>query len=152
MKNLLVLVSDVKDKGRIIKEGESYVCEALADIAKSQDLSISYKLSDCEEEILLEASIEGKIELECYRCLENVALLVNINICESYPATEENIDIAAIANELIVLELPMQPLCDENCKGLCAVCGKNKNLNPCECRQEIIDPRWEKLRQVIKKD
>jgi uncharacterized protein len=152
MKNLLVLVSEVKDKGKIIKEGENYVCEALSDITKSQYLSISYKLSDCEEEILLEATIEGKIGLECYRCLENILLPVSVKICESYPATDESIDITAIANELMVLELPMQPLCDENCKGLCAACGKNKNSSHCECKQDIIDPRWEKLRQVIQKD
>jgi len=151
MKNLQVLVSDVKDRRKITKGPEPYFCEALSDITKSQDLSIRYTLSDCENEVLLEANVKGKLGLECNRCLEDMLLPVNIKICESYPAAQENIDINAIAGELLVLEIPMKPLCDENCKGLCAACGKNKNKTDCGCRQESMDTRWEELGKVLKK-
>lgn len=52
----------------------------------------------------------------------------------------------------IVLSLPMKSLCGEDCKGLCISCGVDMNKNPCECIQEDIDPRLEKLKKFFPKN
>lgn len=59
---------------------------------------------------------------------------------------EEDIDISEDIRQLISLSVPLKMLCSEKCKGLCPHCGKNLNFGGCDCKNEIIDPRWEKLK------
>ena len=49
---------------------------------------------------------------------------------------------------LLLLELPLAPLCSADCEGLCATCGVNRNLTRCECVTTEIDPRWAALRSL----
>jgi uncharacterized protein len=58
------------------------------------------------------------------------------------------IDIEPLAAEEVVLALPQFPLCSESCKGVCQHCGRNLNEGACECHVDVVDPRWEKLRQI----
>ncbi|SHH01794.1 uncharacterized protein SAMN02745221_01491 [Thermosyntropha lipolytica DSM 11003] len=103
------------------------------------------------------------VVFECARCLEEFIFPVNIelnfNIADTVyrnDFTEEEVvfvsgdelDITSYLEEEILLSLPMQPLCDENCQGLCAGCGANLNLESCRCSEKEIDPRWEKLKQL----
>lgn len=48
--------------------------------------------------------------------------------------TGDEIDVSALVQEQILLTLPSRPLCSEDCRGLCAQCGTNLNLQRCECR------------------
>ena len=59
-----------------------------------------------------------------------------------------DIDIAEDIRETILLALPLKLLCQPDCKGLCPQCGANLNLESCSCPTEIVDPRWEKLKQL----
>ncbi|MFR1639226.1 MAG: YceD family protein [Eggerthellaceae bacterium] len=43
------------------------------------------------------------------------------------------IDLEPLVKAALLLEFPLVPLCDEDCKGLCASCGANLNEGPCEC-------------------
>ncbi len=44
------------------------------------------------------------------------------------------LDLAERILEEVILTIPIQPLCRENCLGLCPICGENKNINPCNCK------------------
>ena len=57
-------------------------------------------------------------------------------------------DLKPLVEELIVSETPFNVLCDEECQGLCAICGSDLNTGSCGCREDNIDPRWEKLKQL----
>lgn len=59
------------------------------------------------------------------------------------------IDLDALLQEDILLELPTKFLCSEDCKGLCPACGKNLNEGPCGCSMRQIDPRLAVLKQLI---
>lgn len=63
---------------------------------------------------------------------------------------EERIDLSQMIVEQIVLSLPMKPLCKSECRGLCALCGANRNLVSCDCAQEEPDPRWAPLKTFQK--
>jgi len=52
--------------------------------------------------------------------------------------------------EQFFLALPMKPLCREDCKGLCPVCGINRNRETCTCQSEWVDPRLEPLRHLTR--
>jgi len=52
-------------------------------------------------------------------------------------------ELEQILREQILLALPMQRVCNEACKGICPVCGKNRNEAACECKAAARDDRWE---------
>jgi uncharacterized protein len=59
---------------------------------------------------------------------------------------EDTIDLGELVREQLYLALPMKPLCEEACKGLCPQCGTNLNRGACDCRQDWHDPRLEALK------
>jgi uncharacterized protein len=58
------------------------------------------------------------------------------------------LDLEPTLREQILLALPMDALCSEACKGLCPNCGQNLNEATCDCRADVADPRWAKLREL----
>ena len=53
-----------------------------------------------------------------------------------------------ILREQVLLALPMQRVCNEACKGICPLCGKNRNETTCDCHVEAADDRWGALRNL----
>jgi uncharacterized metal-binding protein YceD (DUF177 family) len=60
--------------------------------------------------------------------------------------SENTIDLGMIITEQISLHLPVKPLCGEGCIGLCGMCGKNRNVKICDCKDKKTDIRFEKLK------
>ena len=105
--------------------------------------------------------LEGRLQLryscECFRCLKPVSKDLNIKINESFTSSdnaEQNdlysfegkiLDTDKALRDNIILNLPMQNLCSERCKGLCEKCGANLNEMQCKCEDDEIDPRLEGL-------
>ncbi len=56
-----------------------------------------------------------------------------------------------VLREQVLLALPLKVTCREDCKGLCAHCGKNLNEGPCSCSTTVADPRWTALREIRSK-
>jgi len=53
-----------------------------------------------------------------------------------------------ILREQVLLALPMQRVCSEDCKGICPVCGRNRNEAACDCKVENSSDRWDALRNL----
>ena len=100
---------------------------------------------------------------ECGRCLDPVTVPVSIELCElyAYPDpderdADENDDVGRVEGDLIDLEprlrdavllaLPLRPVCQADCPGLCATCGARLADEPPGHGHDEIDPRWEALR------
>jgi len=60
----------------------------------------------------------------------------------------KTIDLDPIVREQVLLALPMNAVCREDCKGLCAQCGQNLNEKQCGCEQKVIDPRLAPLMNI----
>jgi uncharacterized protein len=60
----------------------------------------------------------------------------------------DGIEVGDILREQILLSLPMKPICREDCQGLCPHCGKNRNLETCDCESVLLDPRLEPLLKI----
>jgi uncharacterized protein len=60
----------------------------------------------------------------------------------------EGLELEDILLEQVVLALPMQRVCSESCKGICPVCGKNRNETACDCHVQKTDDRWSALRNL----
>ena len=104
----------------------------------------------------LQASIAGA----CMRCLKDAAPRVDVDAREvdrpgggdelSSPYLEdETLDLAAWARDALVLALPTQVLCREDCAGLCPVCAADLNdAGPEHAHERPPDPRWAKLGEL----
>lgn len=116
------------------------------------------RLESVVEGVLVTGSAAAATSLECSRCLTRFAGELEVDVCELFAApghTEGDDDVYRISGMEIELEpllrdalalaLPLKPLCNEACKGLCARCGRDLNEGPCECKDDEIDPRWAAL-------
>ena len=65
--------------------------------------------------------------------------------------SDEEIDIDQLITEQILLAVPMKPLCNSKCPGICPVCGKNLNEGKCNCKTDKVDPRLLPLERLKKK-
>jgi len=65
--------------------------------------------------------------------------------------TERSIPLRDLAAEQVQLAIPMKPLCDENCLGLCPKCGVNRNRERCNCDASMTDERWGALHEFREK-
>ena len=96
--------------------------------------------------------VEGKVRTElaglCGRCLEPVTKKIeNSGVCLFYGQPgEDELDITEDVRGEMLLELPMNLLCSEECRGLCPHCGKNLNRESCSCTgDDESDGRWAAL-------
>lgn len=93
----------------------------------------------------------------CRRCAEPVGGVLEVAVHERfgddpvaaadeelYPIADGDIDLEPLVRDAIVLELPMAPLCRDDCAGLCPQCGANRNDGTCGCVAPR-DPRWANL-------
>ena len=62
--------------------------------------------------------------------------------------TERSVPLRDLAFEQVQLSIPMKPLCDENCLGLCTHCGANRNRETCRCEESAVDARWGGLAEI----
>jgi uncharacterized protein len=121
-------------------------------------------------EVKLSGHLTAEIEAPCARCLKSVRLPIDSKFSERFvPAVSwraeelhelheedlnlavfdgEAIDLDDLVREEILLALPGHVLCSEDCRGLCPICGVDKNQNGCQCESKPVDSRWEKLREL----
>jgi DUF177 domain-containing protein len=112
----------------------------------------------------------AEIELTCSRCLEPFTAPVATDFDLSYVPRTENvgegekeveeddlatafyadheIDLGHLIAEQLQLTVPMKPLCDDACRGLCPQCGTNLNAGSCDCSQKWEDPRLAVLKNL----
>lgn len=141
------LISETEPLQRTV---EPYVSEALKDISKSQQLSVTFTVRKLESEFLVQGNVQGVVVLECCRCLEPARWDVQVAFAQSYTAEQTSIDIEPEVRDALVTSFPQKPLCREDCTGLCPVCGANKNKVACQCRQPDGDIRLTKLNEFFK--
>lgn len=104
-----------------------------------------------------EGRISARLTSECVRCLAPVDLRLDLPFAQDYasagqaiPAGESENDFLTFADDIldldpavsetVLLNLPMKPLCREDCPGLCPSCGRDLKLGNCSCRQEPSHP------------
>ncbi|MGH9021121.1 MAG: YceD family protein [Acidimicrobiales bacterium] len=92
----------------------------------------------------------------CRRCSTPVLGMSSVRVAErfvddraegdddAYAIVDDQVDLAQLAHDAILLDLPLAPLCREECAGLCPICGVDRNDERCDCRAER-DPRWAML-------
>ena len=112
--------------------------------------------------ILLNGEIKTNLTVSCARCgrdfVYSSPITLNAKITDKLANEDEDefiimqdfaIDTEDIVRTALILELPTRFLCDEDCKGLCAKCGKNLNEGECGCDLTERDSRWDVLKDYF---
>src|SRR6056297_795726 len=118
-------------------------------------LKISLDVLKAEDSFVLTGKILGALILQCSRCLKEFSYPIEVEISDELFIEDiedlHNVNVIPILVSDIILEIPIKPLHDENCKGLCSVCGQDLNEGECDCEEEIVDPRLAKLKDFKQK-
>ena len=129
--------------------------------------SADVKLERSPKRVDVEGILAATLGLTCVRCLQPYRQdverrIFQILLREAQPDSDEEVelhdddldrseivddvvDLEGLLREEIHLALPLKPLCDDGCKGICAGCGAELNHEECTCEPEI-DPRWNALK------
>jgi DUF177 domain-containing protein len=148
-----------------------YSVSERCDVGESSQIDGNVTLLRTDAGILATAALHTTVEATCSRCLAPAHVPVDLSIEEEYypaidvvmgaavtppdEATPFRIDehhildlCEAVRQQLIIAE-PMQPLCKQDCAGLCPSCGADLNAGPCQCSAGDADSRWAALRDFI---
>jgi len=112
--------------------------------------------------LLVQGTFSGGIPLECVRCLNEFNKLLQWSLTELYAFNEKSvsdsgliipedaqIDLESLIREYALLEVPIKPLHDPDCKGLCPVCGQDLNIADCGHRPEANDSPFASLKDLL---
>ena len=133
-------------------------------------VSLAFDIVKDKAHFQLIGTVKTTLELPCSRCVEPFLLPVEnsfdlryqphaVNTGEGEREIEEDdlttafyendqIDLRELMREQFYLALPMKPLCRDDCKGLCTICGTNLNRGTCDCKREWEDPRLAVLKTL----
>jgi uncharacterized protein len=143
-------------------------------------VDLALRVTKDARKIRVTGRLRTALEVECSRCLEPFRVPVDAEIDQIFlpEGTEvtgasdddaeddegqqadagvsfykdDTIDLGEMMRDEFYLALPMKPLCKDDCKGLCPVCGVNWNRETCTCKVEWTDPRMASLKTLLKHD
>ena len=124
-------------------------------------------------DIRITGGFSTRVEQACARCLEPITRPVANSFELLYrplgvDAGKEELSVTAaeaeigyykgegllledVLREQVLLALPLRAICHDDCKGLCPHCGKNLNLEQCNCAEPVSDARWSALKEIREK-
>ena len=138
----------------------------------SATIQANARKGELEAEYIADGTVSFTADLNCSRCAEPYPIAntstFHVRFRPRPEASEENeeveitdkeeldvefysdraIPLRELALEQIQLSLPMKPLCDESCLGLCPTCGANRMRERCSCETSIVDDRWGALKDI----
>ncbi len=132
---------------------------------------VSGQIRTEERSVKVNGRVLGRVQVECDRCLKPVELPIDSRFKLEYVTADEYksqhdaelsledldltvfdgevIDVDALVAEELLLAAPDHLLCEADCKGICPVCGKDRNAADCGCDTAEVDPRWAGLKELV---
>ena len=119
----------------------------LDDPVRFEGARFSGSLVGGTDQVRVSGQVQGTAHTRCCECLEpaQVSLTAQVDVLftrdsdpadpDLYPIEGYSIDLAPMVQEALLLEMPMRVLCREDCKGICPICGQNRNVAPCTCQE-----------------
>ena len=122
--------------------------------------------NDEGKKLYLSGSTKVSFTCPCDRCLEDTEVTVPVKLSEEFTiendviscdeeegviCIEDNaLDVDGLVVNEILVNWPTKVLCKDDCKGICPVCGKNRNIIECDCDTVVLDPRMQQFQDVFK--
>ncbi len=162
---MLVRVAEIPDDGLQIEGREAFDRPFHDGAWRLDDVSLLVEKEG--DAVFVRGRLSAQVPQICGRCLEGYSVTVEPRIDARFVPNprgrgEEHelaaddletdvydngvLDLNALLETETTLGLPMKPLCTEQCRGLCPVCGGNRNVMPCACEEHLPDLRWAPLK------
>ena len=133
-------------------------------VPEGAPVELDLRLEAVMEGVLLTGTATATLAGECVRCLEPIHDEIEAWFQELYVYAEHQtshdeddevsrlqddlIDLEPLLRDAVVLALPFQPLCRDDCPGLCIECGARLADDPDHAHEAPIDPRWAGLEDL----
>lgn len=129
------------------------------------EIKVEGELENNGRVLKIKGVIHATAKYQCSYCLEEFTTNVDIPFSEDYQESSsediedeadiayyngDEIDIADLVRESMILAEPLRIACSKSCQGLCPQCGVNRNMAECSCNDNVIDPRLAVLSQLLK--
>ncbi|GEO94170.1 hypothetical protein KTU01_02930 [Kocuria turfanensis] len=142
---------------------------ALIGAPEGSDIELELRLESVHDGILVSGTAAVDIHGECSRCLDPIDYDLDVDVQElylfdaattggedveddqMYEVQDEKIDLEPMLRDAVITQLPFQPVCREDCQGLCAQCGARLEDDPGH-HHEVLDPRWSALSGLLEQD
>ena len=134
-------------------------------VPEGDPIQFDLRLESVVEGVLVTGTARGRLVGECARCLVDIEdeFLADVQELYVYPESEAEpdeasrmegdlIDLEPVLRDQVVLALPFQPLCTDDCPGLCPECGVRLADDPGHNHGEASDPRWAALSGLLQQD
>jgi len=152
--------SPVELRGRLSAEASATGREDIR-IVGGIDASLTARSES--DTAIVDGTLSAELEFVCSKCLRTSKEKAEVPVTEMFTlqrgiaerdddihfVEEEVVDLSPYLREAFVVQLPMAAVCGEACKGLCPVCGKDRNAEACGCVQERLDPRFAGLKDFF---
>ena len=136
--------------------------EAMATVPEGTPMRVELRLEGLHEGVLATGEVHVEAAAECVRCLDPVSFDLGVDFQElfaysssdsdSYTVVDDSLNLEDIIRDAVVLELPFQPVCEEDCYGLDPATGEKRTEPPGENVADEIDPRWQELSKLLESD
>jgi len=134
-------------------------------VPEGDPIQFDLRLESVVEGVLVTGTARGRLVGECARCLVDIEdeFLADVQELYVYPESDAEpdeasrmegdlIDLEPVLRDQVVLALPFQPLCSDDCPGLCPDCGARLADEPGHSHEERGDPRWAALGGLLQSD
>ena len=137
----------------------------LIGVPTGAELDLDLRLESVMDGVLVSGVVTAPVTGECGRCLADMSDTVRVKVQELYvypeAATEhddeddvsqlqgDHLDLTPVLRDAVVLALPINPLCNEDCRGLCAECGERLDDLPDDHSHAQTDARWGALAGLL---
>ncbi|MDO9534597.1 MAG: DUF177 domain-containing protein [Bacillota bacterium] len=161
-----------KEEGKFFHYSESLRLEINGgdeDPVMNIDLQVAY----VRPNVLIKGNWHVQFKGECSRCMEQSSFIIKDSFYEEFNQLSsgedlqdhyvhgdigdvcvfkgDTLDLGEYFRQSYFMSQPLKILCKSECKGLCPVCGINKNKGDCNCNEGNIDPRWALLQKIKEK-
>ncbi len=147
------LVAEIRDSGPVRREETVEAVDLLGPAPESVqyrspvNAKVQAKMTH-EGEIIFSGKVETAFTVQCGRCLEMFERPIKLNFEQVITPADLEVDITPEIRETVFLDLPVNAVCRDNCRGICASCGTNLNKSTCGCASTQTDSRWDALKRL----
>lgn len=136
--------------------------QGIAVIPMGTELDLDVRFESVHEGILVTGEVFVDADAECSRCLEPLTVPIEVDFQElftysvssedDHSVIDEQINLEQVIRDAVVLNLPLHPLCQIDCLGLCVECGVKMSENPHHVHEAPVDSRWIALKELQQQD